>query len=199
MISPYDIQNKVFSRGVRGYKEDEVDDFLSLIVSELDKLINENYQLKDMVRNLNQEIDKHKKSENVILETLEAAKSLMGDISISAEKRADILLKNAELDAELIQREAKENAERLNEECQALRNRVESFANRYRNMLLSEIDKFENFKTELFEERIFNEIDTDIQSREATMPPRAKAKKADANAIRDFDETLTNFRTGDKY
>ena len=34
-----------------------------------------------------------------VLETLEAAKALMGDISTSAEKRAEILLKNAELDA----------------------------------------------------------------------------------------------------
>ena len=39
------------------------------------------------------------------METLEAAKALMADISASAEKSADILLKNAELDAQLLQKE----------------------------------------------------------------------------------------------
>ena len=53
----------------------------------------------------------------------------MGDISTSAEKRAEILLKNAELDAQLIQREAKESIERLNEELVSTEKQVEYFPN----------------------------------------------------------------------
>lgn len=194
MISSVDIQNKFFSRGVRGYKEEEVDEFLSIISVDLEKLTLENYQLKETIKNLNTEIEKYKDSESAVLNTLEAAKALMGDISISAEKRADILLKNAELDAELIQREAKENLERLNEECTTLRNRVTIFADRYKNMLMAELDKFENLKTEMFEDRIFSEIDTGKQDRAATVfEPRGK-KISEKNAS---DMTITNLRTGE--
>ena len=45
MISSVDIQNKMFSRSVRGYKEDEVDDFLTLLAEDVDinKLNNSKY------------------------------------------------------------------------------------------------------------------------------------------------------------
>ena len=41
MITPADIENKEFSRGVRGYKEDEVDEFLDLIILDMEKLLKE--------------------------------------------------------------------------------------------------------------------------------------------------------------
>ena len=194
MISSVDIQNKMFSRSVRGYKEDEVDDFLTLLAEDVENMRNENYQLKETVKKLSSELEKHKSSESAVLNTLEAAKALMGDISISAEKRADILLKNAELDAELIQREAKENAERLNEECMTLKNRVNIFAERYRNMLLAELDKFENLKTEMFEDRIFSEIDVEKQDRSATV---YKPGRSSNDNKQSSDMTITNFRPED--
>ena len=42
MITPADIENKVFSKAVRGYKEEEVDEFLDLLTLDLEKVLNEN-------------------------------------------------------------------------------------------------------------------------------------------------------------
>ena len=39
MITPADLENKEFSRGVRGYREDEVDEFLDLIILDMEKLL----------------------------------------------------------------------------------------------------------------------------------------------------------------
>lgn len=152
MITPLDIQNKEFSKGVRGYREDEVDGFLDLITVDLEKLMGENAVLKDQVEKLKKELEKYKGSEGAVLETLEAAKALMGDISASAEKRAEILLKNAELDAQLIQREAKESVERLTEESLRLRSRFIEFSSKYRSFLESELERFDLLSTELFAE-----------------------------------------------
>ncbi|MBR3034046.1 MAG: DivIVA domain-containing protein, partial [Firmicutes bacterium] len=38
MITPLDIQNKEFSRAVRGYNQEEVDLFLDEIMADYDKL-----------------------------------------------------------------------------------------------------------------------------------------------------------------
>ena len=46
MITPMDIQNKAFNKGVRGYREEEVDSFLDLITLDMEKLIDENAQMK---------------------------------------------------------------------------------------------------------------------------------------------------------
>lgn len=152
MITPLDIQNKEFSKGVRGYKEDEVDRFLDMLTSDYEKLIEENHVLRDKIKELQSEINRYKNIENTVLETLETAKALVRDISASAEKKAEILLKNAELDAERIVREAKETAERLNEENQSLKNRLNIFTTRYKTLLESEIEKFDSFNSEIFTE-----------------------------------------------
>ena len=41
MIRPIDIQEKEFTRGVRGYKEDEVNQFLDEITVDLERLLSE--------------------------------------------------------------------------------------------------------------------------------------------------------------
>ncbi|MEG1585004.1 MAG: DivIVA domain-containing protein, partial [Anaerovorax sp.] len=150
MITPLDIQNKEFPKGVRGYKEEEVDGFLDLVTMDMERLITENAKLREDSIRLETELQKYKGSEDSVLETLEAAKALMGDISASAEKRAEILLKNAELDAELIQREARESVERLTEESISLRNRFTAFQSKYKSMLESELERFDTLSTELF-------------------------------------------------
>ena len=99
MITPADIENKDFSRVKKGYSPEEVDDFLDLIILDMEKLIRENRQLKEELGKAHVQVDKHMSTETSVYETLEAAKSLMNDIAASAERRAEILLKNAELEA----------------------------------------------------------------------------------------------------
>ena len=152
MITPMDIQNKAFSKGVRGYKEEEVDSFLDLITLDMEKLIDENAQLKHELTKAKNELQRYQGSEGAVLETLEAAKALMSDISASSEKRAEILLKNAELDAELITREAKESVERLKEEAASLETKVNSFRMKFRSLLETELDKLDSLTNELFGE-----------------------------------------------
>ena len=149
MITPGAIQRKDFTRGVRGYKEEEVDQFLDLIAKDLETLLRENASLKDSVKALTQEIDGHRGSDSAILGTLEAAKSLMTEISASAEKRAEIVMKNAELDAERIRREARENVENMTEEAVSLSRRWELFSARFRNLLETELDRFDSFSAGL--------------------------------------------------
>lgn len=170
MITPLDIQNKEFSKGVRGYKENEVDEFLDLITVDYEKIIAENAALKEQIAALNTDLTKYRGSEDTVLETLEAAKRLMGDISASAEKRAEILLKNAELDAELIQREARENVERLTEENATLKRRFAEFRVRYKSLLESELERFETSSSEIYTQYGMDDL-KDIAS------PELKQKK----------------------
>lgn len=152
MIRPIDIQEKEFSRAVRGYKEDEVNAFLDEITLDLERLLNELRETKEENSRLVEELERHRGSEGTVVETLEAAKSLMADISTSAEKRADILLKNAELDAELMRKEARETAEEIARESETLRIRFVNFRTKYKQLLESELQRFDSLTMELFPE-----------------------------------------------
>jgi cell division initiation protein len=145
MITSAAILKKEFTRGVRGYKEEEVDQFLDLIAADLDALMVENARLKEKIKELTLETERHRGSDTAVMETLAAAKALMTDISTSAEKRAEIVLKNAELDADRIKREAREAVEHMTEEAVALSRRWELFSARFRNLLETEIDRFDSF------------------------------------------------------
>ncbi|MGX8775182.1 MAG: DivIVA domain-containing protein [Bacillota bacterium] len=148
MIKPIDIQEKEFTRAVRGYKEEEVNEFLDEITVDLDSLLNELRETKEENGRLVEELERIRNTEGNVVETLQAAKSLMTDIASSAEKRAEILLKNAELDAELMIKNAREEAETLAKENQNIRARYTEFRNRYKKMLETELQRFESSRGE---------------------------------------------------
>ena len=142
MITPQDIQTKEFSHGVRGYKEDEVDIFLDELTTDYDALINENIQLKAQVEELSSKVKEYKDQEGAVIKTLETAKSLMSDISASAEKRADILIKNAEIDAAAIVREAQDKLKGLKAEEAQITDRIAAYKSRFKSMLEAELKQF---------------------------------------------------------
>ena len=150
MITPLDIQNKEFSRAVRGYNQEEVDLFLDQIMADYDSLLSENENLRKQLEDTKGKVESYKDTEGAVLKTLEAAKSLMNDISASAEKRASILLKNADLDADLKQRQAKDNVERLKEEEARLNARVSSMKVKFRSFLESELERFDSLSDDIF-------------------------------------------------
>jgi len=159
MIRPIDIQEKEFTRVVRGYKEEEVNAFLDEITIDMERLLDELRQTKEENSRLVEELERHRGTEGTVLQTLEAAKSLMADISSSAEKRAEILLKNAELDAQLMKKEAAEMAEKISQESEAIRNRFVNFRSRYKSLLESELQRFESLSGEMFPELGVDDFD----------------------------------------
>ena len=86
----------------------------------------------------------------------------------------------------MIQREAKESVERLSEEIISMRNRLNIFRTRYRSLLESELEKFDNFSAELFEDKDMEELKPYPESRIVT-EERFSYGKA----------TITNLRKGE--
>jgi cell division initiation protein len=195
MITPAEIQKKEFTKGVRGYKEDEVDSFLDLITLDMDKLISENGALKETVRTLNIEIERYRSSEGTIFDTLESAKALMADISASAEKRAEIVLKNAELDADRMLREARETVESQTAEAVEMSRRWEQFKTRYHNLLQNELERFDNLSRDIMSDgdahRVRFYSDTLPGAKEKAPAPPAKDPVGDLARSEDFDADKT--------
>ena len=196
MITPADIENKDFSRVKKGYSPEEVDDFLDLIILDMEKLIRENRQLKEELGKAHVQVDKHMSTETSVYETLEAAKSLMNDIAASAERRAEILLKNAELEANLITREAKESISRYTDEGNRLRERVETLRERYKKMLESELERLDFGGSDFladFEKDFLPASLTDIDEVTQIAEPEEKQSNQPQQPV-DLIKTMVNIR-----
>ena len=107
---------KTFDKAVRGYNSEQVDDFLDEIESSVAGYIQLCADLTEQLNAANAKLEEYKAQEGSVIRTLESARALMNDISASAEKRADIIVKNAQLDADQIVRTAKDSVEKLRSE-----------------------------------------------------------------------------------
>ena len=152
MLTPHDIEVKEFGRAVSGYKTEDVDNFLDEIILDFQQLLDENKKLRESVAELDADLRQYKKSESSMLNTLESAKKLMGDISLSAEKRAEVIINNANANAEAIQREAKESISKLTEEGERLAVRVKKFKDRYKELLKDELSQIDGSTEDLIAE-----------------------------------------------
>lgn len=197
MITPADIEYKEFTKAVRGYKEEEVDAFLDLIIVDMENLIRENKKLKADLEKARSQVSQHVSTETSVYETLEAAKSLMNDIAASAERRAEVLLKNAELEASLITKEARESISRLTEEGSRLRTGVETLRSRYKRLLEDELEKLTYSGNDLFAE-FENEFMPASMSRddlkETIAADNTRSVESKGEAKQDLSKTIVNLR-----
>ena len=150
MLTAQDIKNKTFDKAVRGYNSDQVDDFLDEMMAGFEELTTLNADLSAKLESATSKLEEYKAQESSVITTLESARALMNDISASAEKRADIIVKNAELDADQMIKNARENVEKLREEEKQLEQRVASLKHRLRNILQAELDRFDSMDQDVF-------------------------------------------------
>jgi len=143
MIMPIDIDKKEFTRDKRGYNSREVDEFLDLITVDYEKVLNDNRSMAHKIKTLEKQLEEAQKSDTAMVDTLETAKKLMADISASAERRAELMMRDAELEAENLILDAKMTVKKLNEEHLTLKSKVERLRANYKTMLTSELQKLD--------------------------------------------------------
>src|SRR5690606_1096778 len=101
-LTPLDIHNKEFSRRIRGYDEDEVNEFLDQVIKDYEAIIRENKELQENVATLKEKLDHFANIEETLSKTI-----------IVAQEAADELKSNSKKEAQLILKEAEKNADRI--------------------------------------------------------------------------------------
>ncbi|MDD6920670.1 MAG: DivIVA domain-containing protein [Eubacteriales bacterium] len=144
MITPAEIQDKEFTKGLRGYDVEEVDMFLDVITLDYEKMIKENLNLKAQIATMEKESVCIPGSDVTVKDTLETAQKLMDDLAKSSEKRANSLIENAEMDAAIIIKDAKMKAEQIAMDSQELIAKYEFFKREYKALLERHIGDFDS-------------------------------------------------------
>ena len=80
MLAPSEIDNVRFSKTLKGYNVDEVDDFLDQLTADYEKLYKENAELRDKTENMTKELEQYKKMEYTLQNTLVVAQTAANDI-----------------------------------------------------------------------------------------------------------------------
>ncbi|MBR0374897.1 MAG: DivIVA domain-containing protein [Mogibacterium sp.] len=192
MILPLDIEKKEFTRDKRGYNSREVDEFLDLISVDYEKLLSDNRNMAHKIKFLEKQLEESQKSDTAMLETLETAKRLMGDISASAERRAELMMRDAELEAENMMLEARTNIRRLNEEHLLLTNKVLKLRKNLKAMLESELAALADDDADLLSALDRSDIPEIEKEFTAIAPKKEDITARDTLVVKDEVETAAD-------
>lgn len=106
-ITPLDIQQMVFRVKLRGYDQEEVNRFLEEVAQTVETLNRDNAGLRDRIALLEQQVAELKRTELTLSNTLVSAQSLADDVKRSAQRDAELIVKEAELKAGELFRQAR--------------------------------------------------------------------------------------------
>src|SRR6478672_6870728 len=95
-LTPLDIHNKEFSRRIRGYDEDEVNEFLDQIIKDYEALIRDNKELQSQVTDLQERINHFSNIEETLSKTIIVAQEAADELKANSKKEAQLIIKEAE-------------------------------------------------------------------------------------------------------
>lgn len=102
-ITPIDIQQQQFKgKMFNGLDPDDVDSFLQTIAGEMENLIRENNELKELQARHNREMSEVSEKEKDLREAMLAAHRVIEEMKNNAQKEAALIIGEAELKAERI-------------------------------------------------------------------------------------------------
>ena len=124
MLTPLDIENKRFTRTLKGYNVEEVDDFLDQLTLEYEKLYKENAEYRDQADKYQKDLEHYRNVEHTLQNTLVMAQTTAEDIKSMAQKQADQIIRDA-------QNDARKAVDELNKEEFEIRRRLEDLKRQF--------------------------------------------------------------------
>jgi cell division initiation protein len=139
-ISPLDIQQQQFKGKVfGGLDQDDVDSFLQRVAQEMENLIRENTDQKELIRKNAADLDDLRQRETNLRETMLAAQKITEEMKINAKKEATLVVSEAELKAERIVADAENRLIQLGNQIQELKMEKLKFEATFKSLIESHL------------------------------------------------------------
>ena len=157
MLRPIDIHEMDFKMVFRGYSKEQVDDFLSRLVSEYEALYHQNQELQERIEELKKQVTRYTEVEDTLQETLAYVKRSSSELKDNAELQARRIIDEAKLEAEQILVDARRQVGdeiRQAEEALAFRGRLRRQLEGQLRQLLEEVKLMAEDESEASEPQI---------------------------------------------
>ncbi|MFD1067214.1 DivIVA domain-containing protein [Oceanobacillus locisalsi] len=159
-LSPLDIHNKEFTRGFRGYDEDEVNKFLDQVMKDYEIVIRERDELDQKAKELQERLGHFTNIEETLNKSILVAQETAEDVKGSAEKEAKLIIKEAEKNADRIVNESLSKARKISLDVEELKKQAKVFRSRMRMLVQAQL---EMLGTDDWEELFDTEVDEDFE------------------------------------
>ena len=145
MLRPIDIQNKEFEKKLKGYDCDAVDDFLDVIIQDLEQLYKENASLKDRIGVLTETVERYKQMEVTLQKGLDMAQQTAADMKNNANIEAQAILSKAKLDASRLARQIDDEHVKKHQNLLAVQTEIDAYKQRVKMLCDNVIQMIDSF------------------------------------------------------
>lgn len=139
-LTPLDIHNKEFSRRLRGYDEDEVNEFLDEIIKDYEAMIRENKTLKEENEKMKERLDQFSQIEETLSKTIIVAQETADELKQNSKKEAELIIKEAEKNADRIINESISKSRKIALEMEELKKQAAIYRTRFRSLLEAQLE-----------------------------------------------------------
>ena len=139
-LSPLDINNKEFTRGFRGYAEDEVNEFLDQIIKDYEIVLREKKELEEKIKMMSEQMNHYNSLEDTLQKSIVVAQEAAGEVRRNSEKEAKLIVKEAEKNADRIVNDALAKARKITIEIDELKKQSKVFRNRFKMLVEAQLD-----------------------------------------------------------
>lgn len=127
MITSEDVRRVMFDKCMRGYRCEDVDDYLKQVAESMDALSAQNDELQKKLLVLAQRIDQYRAEEDTLRTTMINAQRLGENVIREAKQKAAEILREANIKAEDREQRAKDDVELARQEVITLKSEADSF------------------------------------------------------------------------
>lgn len=143
MLTPIEIQSRVFKSGGLGYDKKDVDAFMKEIVESYEMLYREKMELMDKVNVLNAGIQNYKTMEKTMQKALVLAQKTADDTQEAALRNAHAIEKEAMTKAEIMISDAHRELELIHQKTVQLGQQYEKYKLQFKNLAAAQIELLE--------------------------------------------------------
>ena len=134
-LTPLDIRHKEFKRGMRGYADVEVDEFLDEVADEFERVFKDNIDLGERVEALESQVSGYKRIEEALQKTLVSAQASADDLRQNSAKEGQLILHEAELKGRQLVNEAYSERQGIEQSMAKLKSAEQDFRFKFRQLL----------------------------------------------------------------
>ncbi|MET3208816.1 UNVERIFIED_CONTAM: cell division initiation protein [Paenibacillus sp. PvR008] len=152
-LTPLDIHNKEFARRLRGYDEDQVNEFLDQVIKDYEGVIRENKELSTQLLNVQEKLDHFSTIEDTLSKTIIVAQEAADEVRSNAKKESQLIVKEAEKNADRIVNEALSKSRKIALEVEELKKQASIYRARFRTLVEAQLDLLSQDGWEALENR----------------------------------------------
>jgi cell division initiation protein len=143
-LTPLDIHNKEFTKGFRGYDEDEVNEFLDQVIKDYELIIREKKELDERLKDMNERLTHFSNIEETLNKSIVVAQEAAEELKRNAQKEAKLIVREAEKNADRIVNESLSKARKIALEIEDLKKQSKVFRTRFKMLIEAQLDMLNN-------------------------------------------------------